>query len=388
MVNQLLAGLVLLLLSASAFPQEPDLQQIAQYLISEVAEVRRGEVVLIRGSSESLEIFEELVAETFIAGGHAIPVMDFPGARIRIAQESSMEFLLQERTADLALLDFVDVIIDATPGFTSAVLTLDIPMDRRIAAQDGRSTYQEAISSGTHREVWLGQSSGVPTRTFAADIHADFSEFAETVWRAIAVTEDELESTGDRIAAAMQPGSEIHLSGPNGTDLTFTLSDTPAQINTGRLPQNSPGFGPIATVLPAGEYAACIDPSSANGVVIAPLYRFRFQDITGLSLTFENGVVTDVSAESGGEPLREFLNSLEDPSRALSLVTIGLNNESRVIPGSSYRSWEMGGVVTVLMGDNTESGCDHVANFRLHPHIEGLTLTADGFTVVANGAIQ
>ncbi|MEQ8312514.1 MAG: aminopeptidase [Gammaproteobacteria bacterium] len=383
---RLIAGFAFLLFTTNTTAQDPDLENIAQNIITQVAKVQPGEIVLIRGSGESLEIVEELVAATFIAGGHAIPTIDFPEARIKIAQESPMEYLLQERKADLALLEVLDVIIDATPGFTSRVMSLDIPMERRFAAQDGRATYFEAVADSSHRQIYLGQSSGVPSLAFTQDIGADFEEFTDIFWRAVSVSTEELKSISDGIAEIMLPGTEVHLAGPNGTDLTFTLSNEPAWINTGQIP-NKAESGPTEIILPAGEFASCVDISSANGVVYAPIYRWRFQDVYGLTLTFEDGVVTDMSAENGGEALREFLASLEIPSRALSLVNIGLNAESKVPTGSTYRSWEMGGVVTVFMGDNTQSGCGHTADFRLHPQIEGLTLTVGGQPIVIEGEV-
>ena len=365
----------------------PDFENIANHIISQVARVQPGEVVLIRGAPESLAIVEELVAATFIAGGHAIPTIDFPDARIKIAQKSPMEYLLQERKADLALLDSLDVIIDATPGFTSRVMALDIPMERRIAAQDGRASYYEAEASGTHRQIYLGQSSGVPSLAFTEDMQADFNEFEDIFWKSVAVPAEQLQMLGESLAEYMTPGAEIHLTGPNGTDLAFTLSNESLWINTGHIPGTGQG-SPAEFLVPAGEFAACVDTSSANGVLYVPKYGWRFQDIVGMTLTFEDGIITGMSAESGGDLLHEFLETLEEPSRALSLVNIGLNTESKVIPDSRYRSWEMGGVVTVFTGDNTQSGCGHVADFRLHPHVEGLTLTVDGQPVVVEGAIN
>ncbi len=387
MNKPIVLALFLILSLGHSSAQEPSLETVAQHIITEVAKVQPGEVVLIRGAAEALGIMEELVAATFIAGAHAIPTIDFPAARMKIANESSMEFLLQERKADLALLDSLDVIIDATPGFTSAVLSIDVPMERRIAAMDGRNSYFEAVEASSHRQVYLGQYSGIPSLAFAQDVDADLEAFEEVFWRAVTVTTEELELISDSLADAMTPSTEIHLTGPDGTDLTFTLSDEPLWINIGRIPKSTES-GPTEYIVPAGEFAACVDPSSANGVVHVPHYRWRFQDVTDMTLHFQDGVVTEMSAASGGEELQAFLATLDEASRSLSLINIGLNNESKPIPGSSYRSWEMGGVVTVFMGDNTQSGCGHVADFRLHPHIEGLTLTADDKPLVIEGSLE
>jgi len=367
--------------------QEPDYDAIAWTIVTQSAEVQPGEVVLIRGSAESLEIFEALVAQTLLAGGHPIPVVDFLEARFKAMQEAPLEYLLQEQKGELALLEALDVYIDATPSSIPALRAAGIPLERRQAELDGRASYFEAAQSGSHREVYVGQFGGVPVHSFAEFIGADFGEMDGVFWKAIAVTSEELGTKGAQIAEIMTAGAEVRLTGPNGTDLTFTLSNEPVHLNTSRASENEPESGPAIAILPAGEFAACVDPSSANGVVVAPVYSFRFQDVYGLTLVFEDGVVTDMSAESGGEPLREFLDTVDEPSRALSLVNIGLNTESRPFSGSSYRSWEMGGFVTVFLGDNTEYQCGHVADFRLHPHIEGLTLTVDGQPVVTAGIV-
>ncbi|MDP3516268.1 MAG: aminopeptidase [Pseudohongiella sp.] len=384
----MIAILALLLQSASASAQEPDFNVIARIIVTKAAEVEPGEVVLIRGSTDSLEIFESLVAETIIAGGLPIPVIEFSEASRRGMQEAPIEYLRQEHAGDLALVEVVDVYIHVTPGLTPQRSWAGIPLERRNATQEGRSSYFDAVGASSHREVYVGQSSGVPTIGFAEFIGADFEEMEGVFWRAVSVTPEEHENVGARVADSMAPGAEVHLTSPEGTDLTFVLSNEPGRINTGRVSEIVSENGPVEAVLPAGEFSACVDPTSANGVVVAPVFTFRLrEEVVGLTLRFKDGIVTDVSYESGGESLREFLLSVEKPSLALSLVSIGLNPESRILQGSTYRSWEMSGMVTVFLGDNTLYDCGHVANFRLHPHIEGLTLTADGKQVVKGGDV-
>jgi len=75
------------------------------------------------------------------------------------------------------------------------------------------------LCSSAHRELYVGQASGVPTRAFAEDIGADYEEFEDIFWRSITVTSEELEKTSTKIKEVMIPGAEIHLTGPNGTDI-------------------------------------------------------------------------------------------------------------------------------------------------------------------------
>ena len=91
MKTPLVTCLIILLHSIPAFPQNsPDFKRIASGIISETAKVQPGEVVLIRGAADSLEIVEALVAATFIAGGHAIPTIDFPALFLFLRQESQL----------------------------------------------------------------------------------------------------------------------------------------------------------------------------------------------------------------------------------------------------------------------------------------------------------
>src|SRR5690606_27039293 len=139
-----------------------------------------------------------------------------------------------------------------------------IPLERRTATQDGRASYFDAVRSGTHREIYVGQSSGVPTADYADFIGADFEEMSGIFWRSVAISPDQHGDTGARIAHEMTAGTEVRLSSHNGTDLTFILSDEPVRINTGRASELTTETGPAEVVLPAGELSACVDPASAN----------------------------------------------------------------------------------------------------------------------------
>jgi leucyl aminopeptidase (aminopeptidase T) len=336
-----------------------------------------------------LEIVESLVAQTLIAGGQPIPYFEFSEANDKALREAPLEYLRQEHTAELSLLNDLDVYIEAKPGFNPVeFLASGIPRERLIAAQEGRSSIYEAFSAGTWREVYVGQSSGIPTESYAEYSNAYFSDMSRNFWAAVSVTPAELNTIASRLTMSLMPGSHIHLNGPKNTDLRFTLSDDPVKITTGTHPEQSPGEEPAKVFLPAGEIAACVDPSSANGSLYIPVYAFRDEFVTGMTLQFENGVVTRFSAESGIESFGEFMDTQDEATRALSLVNIGFNPHSKFSEGSRYRSWEMNGVITAFLGDNTLYQCGHEAGNRLHPHIEGLTMTADGTAVVLDGQVQ
>ena len=86
------------------------------------------------------------------------------------------------------------------------------------------------------------------------------------------------------------------------------------------------------------------------------------------------------------EMLQKFFETTTANSKNLSLVDIGLNPHSQ--PLSHYRSWEMGGMVTLGVGNNAWAGGDNDADGGLTFHLTEASITVDGKKVVSNGNLE
>jgi leucyl aminopeptidase (aminopeptidase T) len=161
-----------------------------------------------------------------------------------------------------------------------------------------------------------------------------------------------------------------------GTDITFAVDDVPPRINCGRPDDNVVASGPMQSWLPAGEAYAAIRAGSANGTVVVPSMEFRGAALKNLKMIFKDGVMTDMSSKSDLKALREFLDSTTGDTTMLSIVDVGVNPDSHPIAGSDYASWEMGGMVTLGMGDNIWAGGSVVASGALTFHLTGATLSS------------
>jgi hypothetical protein len=115
---------------------------------------------------------------------------------------------------------------------------------------------------------------------------------------------------------------------------------------------------------------------------------FRGSALKNVTMTFKDGVMTEMSSESDLEGLRGFLDSTTGDTKMLSIVDIGVNPDSHPIEGSDYASWEMGGMVTLATGDNSWAGGNVVSTGALTLHLPGATLAVGETTVCDGGKLK
>jgi leucyl aminopeptidase (aminopeptidase T) len=146
--------------------------------------------------------------------------------------------------------------------------------------------------------------------------------------------------------------------------------------------------GPGQAWLPAGEVYACIDPKSANGTIVVPSMEFRGKQIKNIILNYTNGKLTSMKAEENGDLLKKSLEMSTGDKDVLSLVDLGINPNSRILKNSTYYSWEMGGMVTLAIGDNTWAGGEVKSGTGFSFHLPNATVSIDNFLVVNNGQLK
>lgn len=365
-----------------------DYAAVAQRVVRDSAAVRPGEVVAISGSPVELELLEHLQAAVLLAGGQPIVTINFPRADRRAITEVPVDYLRQAPRAQLAMIQAADVFISAG-AVQDPTLFADVPEERFTILRQANQAVAEALAAKRGRSVDIGQTGGIPTEAYAQTQNADPADMRRMFFRALAVGSDQIAPRGVAVTQRMPAGAQVHVRTATGTDVRFRLSGHRSRVSTGRAADNDTGSGMAQTFLPAGDFYACIDPASAEGVVVQPRTNFRGRPVTNLRMTFRQGVLTDVAAEGeGGEALRGYFASLTDAgSKRLSLINIGLNPESRPLEGSHYLSWEMSGVPTLLVGDNRWAGCDNAGQDGFNVHQAGATVTANNAEVVRAGEL-
>lgn len=383
----LAVGIVLTIVGAPLLAQAPDYDTIADNLVNGSLAVQPGEIVVINGGPSEISLMAALQVAVAKAGGQTLLNLNIPKANKRIAMETPIEHLEQLPTVNLMVNKMTDVFINVgsieDPG-----LFADVPEERLAAFRQAGVPLTRAFQNLRFRGATLGQTGGIPTVAYAESVGADPKEVQNIFWQAVAVSPDELAPKATKLTSLMKEGAKVRVTSKAGTDLTLKLDRFPARTNAGRTADVQADTGPTMVWLPAGEAYGVVDSKSASGTLVVPKSRFRGVMVENLKLTFKDGRVSKMSADSNEEMLEKYFAASSPNLKELSVLDLGLNPHSKIPSGSSYYSWEMGGMVTLGLGNNIWAGGENDSDAALGLHVPGTTLTIDGKMVVKDGELS
>jgi leucyl aminopeptidase (aminopeptidase T) len=374
------------LVAAPGLAGEPAHDSVADKVVNQSLQIQPGEVVIIYGSPTEIELMGALQVAVAKAGGQAILQINIPEADKRAILETPMEHLKQLPTAALLQLKMADATI-TVGSVPDPDLFADVPEERLAAQRQAGAAFSKAFRTARTRNVSLGQTGGIPTPAYAESRGANYEEMTGMFWEAVDVGPDELAALGTHVAGMLEPGRQVRLTSTAGTDLSLAIDEPRARINAGRTADVIQASGPASVWLPAGEAYACVKPGSASGTVVVPHTDFRGVPVENLKMTFEMGEMTAMSAEKNGEILEKFFDASTAKTKTLSVVDVGLNSKSQPLAGSGYASWEMGGMITVNLGNNAWAGGKNDAEGVVSFHLSGASLTVEDKEVVSAGKL-
>ena len=373
-----------LLLCTYAYAADPGYDTIAANLVNQSLAVQPGEIVVINGGPTEIDLMGAIQVAVSKAGGQPVLSLNLPDANKRSVMETPMEYLQQLPTANLMMTRLADAFINVS-SVQDPALFADVPEDRLAAIRQAGVPLTRAINNMRYRSATLGQTGGIPTAAYAKSVAANYQAISDGFWKAVGTSPDELAPKATALAAMMKDGAKVRITSPAGTDLTLSVDQFPTRTNVGRTADVQPATGPSSVWLPAGE--AYTSTKNANGVLVIPWTSFRGNEIKNLKLTFKNGEMTELSADSNAKVLKDLFAASSPKLKQLSVISLGLNPNSKSPAGSHFFSWEMGGMVTLGLGNNTWAGGDNDADAGATFHAIGTSLSIDGKAVVENGSL-
>ena len=377
-------GLVTLVVS-QVLAEANNYDAIADSMVNESLAIQPGELVVIGGTPAEMELMAALQVAVLKAGGQPLLTLNIPEANKRALMEMPIEHMTQLPTQNLLLSKMTDVFINVfsvqEPG-----LFADVPEERLASFRQAAVPLTRAFNNMRFRSATLGQTGGIPTGPYAESVGADPAELQDIFWEAVAVAPSELIPTATKVVSLMTPDAEIRITSKAGTDLTLKVDHTPARINAGRASDVQAPTGPMNVWLPAGEAYGCVH--AASGTLVVPWMSFRGVPIENLKMTFKNGEVTEMSADSNQAMLEEYFATSSSKLKYASLIDFGLNPHSRSPNGTHYYSWEMGGMLTLGLGNNSWAGGENDSDAALNFHLPGTTVSIGGKNVIKNGELK
>lgn len=365
-----------------------DLNATAEKLVRQCANITRGELVLITGQPRDIPLLENVALQVRKLG--AFPLISIESERYvrRLFDEVSSRFDSESDKFRLKLADVISAHI-SVGGIEDETLFADVPPKRLAAVEQAAVPVEEAFLKKNIRQVHLGNGL-YPTASTARQYGMTQEQLETLFWNGVNADYKQLQSTGQKVRNVLATGKEVRITNPNGTDLKLRIEGRPIFVSDGVVSSDDVAIGGSAVQvwLPAGEVFFSPVPGTAEGKVVVDRHFFQGREIRGLTLSFKDGKLTDMTAKSGLEPLKAVYDASKRGKEMFAFVDIGINDRVQIPTGSKLLAWMPAGMVTIGTGGNIWAGGTNDSPFGIAGFLPNSTLTVDGKPLVANGMLK
>jgi aminopeptidase len=364
----------------------PVMQKWAEVLVRYSTNVEQGNTVAIQGGVLAEPLLRAVYREVVEQGAFPIMVPTFPDLGpdlLRLGSDDQLQFI---SPVEQFLRTEADVV----------VFVMADPNTRSSAGVDParQATFQKARTE-LAKQFMARESTGevewaltlYPTAAYAQDAEMSNDAYADFVFRACKLHEDDPVAAWQRQAAEQQRvidwldgKRDVHLTGP-GTDLRLSIE--------GRTWMNADGHKNF----PDGEiFTAPIEDSIEGHITYSFPAIYAGREVTGVRLGFAGGKVVEATADKGEDLLLQLID-VDEGARRVGEFAIGTNFEISQFTRQILFDEKIGGTVHMALGlaypatgGTNESAIhwDMICDLRQGGQVEvdGEPLLADGRLVV------
>ncbi len=208
---------------------------------------------------------------------------------------------------------------------------------------------------------------------------------------ALDVSANELDEQHRRAIALLRSGP-VHVTTPEGTDISFEVGNRPFCRQVGDASRSRMESARTRIdrdiELPAGVLRVAPIETSANGSVFLEVWRPVVTEGRNLMLHFANGhvVVQGVNADK----IDQELTAAGGDARMFREFALGFNPALQVLPEAPFIAYYGygSGVVRLSLGDNEEMGGANRGGGVYWNFIHNATVTVDDRVLVKDGKLQ
>jgi leucyl aminopeptidase (aminopeptidase T) len=239
------------------------------------------------------------------------------------------------------------------------------------------------------RQIELGNGLYL-TEERAKQFEITKAELTKLFYDGLNVDYDKMQATGEAVRKALADGKQVHITTPEGSDLTVAITNRPSFVSDGVLSDDKLKKGGAACQvwLPAGEVYLTPVPGTAEGKVVVERMLWEGKEVRGLSLTFKKGKLTEMKAESDLERLQTLYDAAGAGKDEFGVIDLGINPAVRLPKKSPAGLYMEAGTITVGSGNNVWAGGDNKSSFSVNCFLRGGTLHVDGKPLVQDGSLQ
>lgn len=366
-----------------------DLKALSNRLITDVAGVKEGDIVFINGGARDQELLENLATDARKTGAYPLLTLSSDRMATMYFEEVPEKYDSQSPDLDLKLATIPTVSIAIDSNEAEGVLA-DVAPARLAATGKAAEPVADLYLKRNVRQVGVGN--GIyPTTWRAKRFGMSQEELAKSFWSAVNTDYSALQTSGERVKAALSAGKELHITNANGTDLKVRIESRPFFVSDGIISaEDVKKGGPAVSVyLPAGEVYCAPVAGTAEGKVVVSRDFYAGQEVTDLTLTFVAGKLTSMTGAGPGFPkLKAQYDATGAGKELFAFVDFGINPNFRIPAASKLGNWIQSGMVTVGIGNNAWAGGDNKISYGVTAYLPGSTVTLDGKPAVENGVLK
>jgi|GEM_PF-195312 len=368
-----------------------DLEALAHRVVTQSAGVKEGESVLITGRQQDAELMEDLAVEVARVGGY--PMIEYGSDRLskRLFFDVPDKYDARQDALVAKLVDAFDVVISLGNG-TSENLFEGADPKRMAARAKANESVGDAMFRKGVRLVELGNNL-YPTAWRAERFGMSQDELARAFWDGVNMDYTQLQASGEQIRSALAAGNQVHITNPNGTDLSFRIQGRKVGVSDGIISEEDrkQGGSALSVYLPAGDVFTTPVPGSAQGKLVDTGGTFRGKKIDSLTLTIDDGKVVAMEGTGPGyADMKAAYDAVDDARKdEFSFFNLGINPNIKLGQNSQSGSWMPAGAVTVGTGGNVWAGGDNSYNGGGQTvFLSGSTVTLDDKVIVDKGELK
>ncbi len=360
------------------------IKQIAKLVVNECLRVQPDEQVTVFSWDHTLDYASSVAFEVEQAGGIATTILQMNDLYWRYLKEVPEAQYARRQKGFLSLLDQTDAWVQlGGPKDPSVYPTVpDERMGKMI--EGGKAMGDKFLERGIRV---LNLPIGLVTPERARTYGFDYENWQRVTTNSLDVDHAKISSLAGKIESKLRNATSIRITASTGTDLKLNLKGRGVHVHDGIIDKNDLDKGTRFETLPAGAIEVAPDEASAEGMVsFDQPTALAGKMLAGLQLKFENGHLTNYTAQSNLDAFKGMYEKMSGDKDRLANIVIGLNPRAELIGFFTDRIVQ--GTVSIGIGGNKGIGGTNDTQFGHEETLRKPTLTVDGYKLVDQGKIQ